>query len=116
MDFTENNPIYLQIADIFCESILSGKWKENERIPSIRELAIELEVNPNTAIRAFALMETEGVIYNKRGIGFFVANGGFEKAKDLMKKEFIAKQLPQLKKTLSLLSISTNELIDLLKK
>ena len=79
MEFDQHKPIYLQIADAICERIdaiceriLTGTWPEGERIPSVRECGISLEVNPNTVARSYDELSTEGIIHNKRGIGYFV--------------------------------------------
>lgn len=100
----------MQIADYFCENILLKKWKENEKIPSVREIAVAMEVNPNTAMRAFVELQDLGIIYNKRGIGYFVAEEGSNKALAFKKDEFIKKELPKLFKTLKMLNLSCQEL------
>ena len=75
MDFKESRPIYLQIADKICGEILTGKFAENERIPSVREYASGLEVNANTVVRSYDFLQNKDIIFNKRGIGYFVAEG-----------------------------------------
>ena len=110
MEFIENQPIYMQIADNFCENILLEKWKANERIPSVRDIAVTMEVNPNTAMRAFVYLQEKDIIYNKRGIGYFVAEEGYQKALELRRAEFIQKDLPALMKTMKLLDISCDEM------
>lgn len=110
MEFLENQPIYMQIADNFCENILLQKWKSNERIPSVRDIAVTLEVNPNTAMRAFVYLQEKDIIYNKRGIGYFVAEEGYQKALELKRAEFIERDLPVLMKTMKLLDISCKEM------
>ena len=72
MEFNQNKPIYLQIADGISEKILSGELKEGDRILSVRELGGELGVNPNTAMRSYEKLTMDGIIYNQRGIGYFV--------------------------------------------
>ena len=73
MQFRETVSIYLQIADYICERILLKQWKVDERIPSVRELAMQLEVNPNTVMRTYDFMQQQSIIYNQRGIGYFVS-------------------------------------------
>ena len=73
MNFKEAKAIYLQIADRICDEILLGQYKEEERIPSVREYAAIVEVNANTAMRSFDYLQSQEVIYNKRGIGYFVS-------------------------------------------
>ena len=69
MDFKENKAIYLQIADRICEEILTGVFREEERVPSVREYAVKVEVNVNTVMRSYDKLQGDGVIYNRRGIG-----------------------------------------------
>lgn len=116
MEFIENQPIYVQIADNFCENILLQKWKPNQRIPSVREIAVTMEVNPNTAMRAFIYLQEKDIIFNKRGIGYFVAEEGYEKALELKRAEFIEKDLPIVMKTMKLLDISCQEMEALYKE
>lgn len=110
MEFNENRAIYLQIAELICERILSGYLKEDERIPSVREMAIQLEVNPNTVMRTFEFLQSKDIITNKRGIGYFVSPGGAKTAMDFRREEFITKELPLVFKTVHLLNIDFNEL------
>lgn len=110
MDFIDNQPIYMQISDYFCENILTKEWKENEKIPSVREIAVLVEVNPNTAIRAYTFLQDQGIIYNKRGIGYFVAEDGFTKALEMRKDEFIRKDVPIFFKTMNLLNLNCSDM------
>ncbi|WP_422348316.1 GntR family transcriptional regulator [Flagellimonas sp.] len=110
MDFDNSKPIYLQIVDFFYENILSKQWQEGSRIPSVREVAMMVEVNPNTAIRAFNHLQDLEVIYNKRGIGYFVSDNGFTTVSDIKRKEFLEQNLPSLFKQMSLLDIGIEEL------
>ena len=73
MNFKESKAIYLQIADRICDEVLLGQYQEEERIPSVREYAAVVEVNANTVMRSYDYLQTQGVIYNKRGIGYFVS-------------------------------------------
>lgn len=114
MDFKEPTAIYQQIADYGLDQILSGHWAIEERIPSVRSLAGEVGVNPNTVMRAFDYLDREGIIYNQRGKGFYVSKDGLENARTLRKNQFMQTTLPQLASDLSLLKISTDELIEML--
>src|SRR5271169_1688117 len=66
MEFQESQAIYLQIADMLCENVLRGSWKPGDRVPSIRELAESIAVNPNTVVRAYSYLQDHGIIYNQR--------------------------------------------------
>jgi GntR family transcriptional regulator len=113
MEFRENRAIYLQIADLVCENVLSGTWKPGERIPSIRELAESIQVNPNTAMRTFGYLEDQGIIHNQRGIGFFLSEDAYEITRELKKKTFISRELPQVFRTLDLLRMGFEDLAGL---
>ena len=91
MDFKETQAIYLQIVDLVCDHIVTGKWKAQERIPSVRELGVQLEVNPNTVMRAYDYLQAREIICNKRGVGFFVTEGASKQitARYLPANEFI---------------------------
>ena len=110
MEFRDNQAIYLQIADLMCENILTGLWKPGDRIPSIRELAESIEVNPNTVMRTFGYMEDQGIIHNQRGIGFFLSDGAFETTRELKRKRFVSRDLPQVFQTMDLLRMGLDDL------
>ena len=72
MNFSNDKAIYIQMAERLCDEILSGQYKEDERIPSVREYAVLLQVNTNTAMKAYDQLARDEIIYNKRGLGYFV--------------------------------------------
>jgi GntR family transcriptional regulator len=111
MEFRDNEPIYLQIAAYAGQNILLGKWQADQKIPSVRDLAIELQVNLNTVLRAYEFLENQGVIYIKRGLGNFVAPNGQEKAKAYRKERFIQQDLPVFFTNVYLLGISQEEIL-----
>lgn len=79
MNFQESNKaIYLQIADKICDDIIAGTLLPGGRIPSVREYAATLEVNANTVMRSYEHLERLGIIFNRRGIGFFIADRAAE--------------------------------------
>jgi GntR family transcriptional regulator len=110
MQFRESQAIFLQIADYVCEKILLKEWAAGERIPSVRELAIQLEVNPNTVMRTYEYLQQQGIIFNQRGIGFFTAEDAMSQAATYRKKAFIEKDLPQVFRSLYLLGMDMDEL------
>ncbi|RZK81695.1 MAG: GntR family transcriptional regulator [Pedobacter sp.] len=110
MEFRDNEAIYLQIAGYVGENIMLGRWPVDEKIPSVRELAVELQVNPNTVVRAFEFLQQKEVISNKRGIGFFVAADAIEKIKTYSKERFLNNELPEFFRNLYLLNISIDEI------
>jgi len=116
MDFKDTKAIYLQIADYVCEQILLQRWKENDRILSVRELGVALEVNPNTVLRAYDFLQNKEIILNKRGIGYFVADNAIVQVKQYKRHQFIETDLPELIKTMQLLNMSFEELEALAKR
>jgi DNA-binding transcriptional regulator YhcF (GntR family) len=113
MEFKDNQAIYLQIADLMCENVLAGMWKPGDRIPSIRELAESIQVNPNTVMRTYGYMEDQGIIHNQRGIGFFLSDRAYEITREMLKKSFVSRDLPQVWKTMDLLRMGFEDLQDL---
>ncbi len=116
MNFSNDKAIYIQIAERLCDEILAGKYKEDERIPSVREYAVLLEVNANTTVKSYDLLAGEGVIYNKRGLGYFVSAGAKKQIKKARKQEFMKERLPELARQMALLDISIDEVKDELEK
>jgi DNA-binding transcriptional regulator YhcF (GntR family) len=110
MEFRDNEAIYLQIAAYVSENILLGKWPAEQKILSVRDLAVELEVNPNTVMRSYEFLQNQGVIYNKRGLGLYVAPDGCDKVKAYRKERFIQQELPVFFKNIYLLDIGPEDL------
>ncbi|MBT8233344.1 MAG: GntR family transcriptional regulator [Saprospiraceae bacterium] len=113
MEFKKNQTIYMQIADFICENIMSQNWPEGEKIASVREFAARVEVNPNTVMRTYSHLQDEGIIFNKRGIGFFVQDGASEKITNMQKQDFINNILPDFFKKMKVLKIEFSELKEL---
>ena len=109
MEFKDNEAIYLQIAGYVSELILRGKWPPDSKIPSVRELAGDLQVNPNTVMRTYELLQSQGVLYNKRGIGFFVAPAAVEQVQSTRRERFLSQELPEVFSTMLLLGIGLPE-------
>lgn len=109
MDFKSEKPIYQQIVDFVCDHIAGGRWPEGERIPSVRDLAAQLQVNPNTAMRAYERLQLAEIITNTRGIGFFVAEGAKAKVVALKRTEFFEVTLPEVFDTMETLGIPMDE-------
>lgn len=110
MQFRDNQAIYMQIADLLCENILSGVWTPGGRIPSIRETAEASQVNPNTVVRTYAYLEDRGIIRNQRGVGFFLSEEAFRITRELKRQTFETRDLPRIFRIMDLLRISVEEL------
>ena len=116
MEFRDNEAIYLQIAALVSENILLGKWPGEQKIPSVRDLAVELEVNPNTVMRSYEFLQNQGFIYNKRGLGLFVAPDGRDKVKVYRKERFIQQDLPEYFRNIYLLDMDLDDIAALYKR
>jgi len=116
MDFDTNRPIFQQIADRMLSLILQGKWPTGERIPSVRDMAVQFEVNPNTVMRSYTHLQELEIIFNKRGVGYFVSIDGAKNVLKVQREEFLNRDLPQLLEKMESLQMSVEELIILLNK
>ena len=110
MNFAAEKPIYLQIVDVIADRILSGDLRGGDRIPSVREYGADIGVNPNTMMRSYEKLTADGVIYNKRGIGYFVADDARDTVLSARRKEFIEKELPAIRERMRLLGITWDEI------
>ncbi len=110
MEFNVHKPIYLQISDTICDKILGDEWREEERIPSVRELGITLGVNPNTIMRTYDHLQSIEIIYNKRGVGYYVTAGAKATIVSLQREQFIKEELPKITKRMNLLGLKPSDI------
>lgn len=111
MNFKDNKAIYLQIAERICDEILLGKYKEEERIPSVREYASLVEVNLNTVMRSFEYLQASEVIFNKRGLGYFVSEGAQLRILSIRKTRFLQNEIDDFFRQIYLLNIPIEEVV-----
>ena len=114
IDFKSTKGIFQQIAENLCHQILEGILPPGERVPSVRDLAVEFEVNRNTLLRTYSILENAGIIVNKRGIGFFVSENAIELIHESEKTEFYNNELPAFIQKVKLLKLTAEDLKDLL--
>ncbi|RHJ91415.1 GntR family transcriptional regulator [Parabacteroides bouchesdurhonensis] len=110
MNYHTSQSIFIQIADRICDRVLSGEYMADSRIPSVRELAVEMEVNPNTVMRSFERLQTNNIIYNKRGIGYFISPEAEHKIRQMRHNQFVDEVLPAVFKEMQLLGVGLDEL------
>lgn len=114
MEFENNRrAIYLQIADKIMDDIMAGLHPVEERIPSVREYAAMVEVNANTVMRAYDYLTREEIIFNRRGIGFFVKPGAQNVIAAMRKRMFFETEMPKLFTRLHAIGITPDELSSL---
>ena len=112
MTFKEQNPIYMQIAERICDEILRGVYPESERLPSVREYAAQVEVNVNTVVRSYDWLSQNDIIFNKRGLGYFVSPGAIGRIAEVRRDDFFRVQVPELLQRMHTLGISEKELLE----
>lgn len=112
MNFNNSQSIFIQIADRVCDRVLSGEYQADARIPSVREMAVEMEVNPNTVMRSFERLQINDIIYNKRGIGYFIASDAEQKIREMRHNQFVEEVLPSVFKEMHLLGVNLSELTE----
>lgn len=110
---TSGKPIFLQIAEHIMLQITAKKYNDGDRLPSVREYATQAEVNANTMMRTYDYLERNGVIYNKRGIGFFVAPEAATTIRKLLSEQFFSSELPPVFNTLRTLGVTAEQLASL---
>lgn len=114
MDFKDQKPIYLQIAEHICDEIIRHTYPEGERLPSVREYATQVEVNVNTLVRSYDWLSQREIIHNKRGMGYYVSPGAEEKIREMRKQIFFEEQLPEIVRTMKTLGIDKQEVIKII--
>ena len=109
MQFNNDKPIYLQLADRLSDDIVDGKYNDDDRVPSVREFGMCVEVNTNTAMKADDMLSRDNVIYNRRGLGYFVTPGAREKIMESRRNEFMTSVLPDIFRQMRMLGIGIEE-------
>ncbi len=112
MEVDKNIPIYVQIANIIENQILTGDLKEEDSSPSTNDFARIYDINPATARKGLNILVDEGVLYKKRGLGMFVNVGAKEKIIEKRKHRFLNETIPNLLKEGERLNIDRDEIID----
>ena len=112
--FNGNSPVFMQIAERLRAEIFNGRYLPDDQIPSVRQLAFEASVNPNTVQHALSFLETEGLIVSKGTVGRFVTSdqGILERSKEIFRREAVREVL----ETATSLGITKQELIEIIKE
>ncbi len=110
MGIKENRPIYLQLADWLMDEIIAEHFLPDERVPSVRDCAARSEVNANTAVRAYEHLEKANIIYNKRGLGYFVAPNAVKLIVEARRQEFFTNEMTYFFSRLRTMGMTPEEL------
>jgi len=112
----ESRPLFLQVASLLEESILSGAYEEESQVPSVADLSVNLRINPATALKGVNLLVERGLLVKKRGLGMFVVKGAREtlrrERQTLFYKDYILPLVEEAKR----LSIREEELLEMLRR
>lgn len=111
MEFQNTQPIFMQIVDYVCDKVLRGQIAADQQLPSVRELAVELEVNPNTVMRAVERLLQQGIAYSQRGRGNYLAPEAPERIRAMRRQRLAADTLPRLADEMFLLGMKPDELV-----
>jgi GntR family transcriptional regulator len=110
MNFKPNYPIYLQVADFICEKVLKGEWRDGDKLPALKDLAVTTSVNPNTVIKALSFLVDHNILSTQRGVGYFMTHNARAITLDLKRKQFIEEVLPDVFSSMDLLGLGLFDL------
>jgi len=116
VNFKPNYSIYLQVADFVCEKVLTSVWRDGEKLPAVKDLAVLTSVNPNTVIKALTWLQDNDILVTQRGVGYFLTEGAVSKTLALKRRQFIEEDLPDVFATMQLLDLGLDELETLYQK
>ncbi len=116
MEFTQDKPIYRQIIDACYARILTGEWRAGERVPSVRELAVEVAVNTHTILKAYEYLQTHEIIVSRRGMGFYLTADAVDKVNAARREEFFNTTLPAVAAEMRLLGITVDEVVERMRR
>ena len=116
MPFTEEKPIYLQVAEQIEDAILAGAFAEEQQVPSTTEISARYRINPATALKGINLLVDAGILYKKRGLGMFVTKGAPQTIKEARKQAFFQTYIGGLIEEAQKLGLSKDQLIDMIER
>lgn len=106
-----DQPIFRQLAAKISEQILQGVWLEQQALPSVRAVAVDLKINHLTVMKSYQLLADENLVEKKRGQGTYVTKGALQKLKASAHQSFINAQIPAIAETLGIIDMSVEELV-----
>ncbi len=95
-DWTDDQPIYRQLKDKVVRAILDGSLREGEPLPSVRTIAVELQINPLTASRAYQELAAEGLVEKRRGLGMYIVEGARKALLEAERRRFLEHEWPRI--------------------
>lgn len=116
LDFNIDKPIYLQLSEELEDAIIAGAYQEETQIPSTTEISVNYKINPATALKGINILVDNGIVYKKRGLGMFVANGAKGKILEQRKVDFFESYIKSLVTEAKKLSISKEDILKMLER
>lgn len=114
--FTDDKPLYIQIAEQLKDAIFTGTFEEETQIPSTTELSVSLQINPATVLKGMNILVSENVIYKKRGLGMFVSTGATEKIRKKRQESFYEDFISPLVSEAQKLGLNKDEINSLIER
>lgn len=114
--FTDDKPLYIQIAEQLEDAIFTGTFPEETQIPSTTELSVSLQINPATVLKGMNILVSENVIYKKRGLGMFVSTGATEKIRNKRQESFYEDFISPLVSEAQKLGLNKDEINSLIER
>lgn len=111
MEFRSDKPIYRQIIDYAFGCIIGGGWQPGGKVPSVREMSVQLAVNSHTVLKAYDYLQNNGIIVSRRGMGFYLADDAPERVNVELRTEFFETTLADVFDEMSRLGVSIDELV-----
>lgn len=116
IDFNSEKPIFIQVAELIEDAILSGTFMEEAQIPSMTEISVSYKINPATALKGINILVDKGLVYKKRGVGMFVCKGACKKLRTERKDLFFENYIKGVVKEAKRLQISTDEIKSMIER
>ncbi len=116
LNLDQEKPIFIQIAEGIEEGILTGAFPEESQIPSITEFSVNYKINPATALKGINLLVDEGIVFKKRGVGMFVAEGAVGKLQKKRQDQFYDNYVSRLVEEAKRLGITSDEIIAMIER
>ena len=105
-------PVYVRLRETIADSILSGKYRDGDPLPSVRALAAEQQANPLTVAKAYQGFQDEGLVTVRRGVGLFVAPGARVRLRDGERRRFVEEEWPAIRERMNRLGIDPAQLLE----
>ncbi len=116
LNLDQEKPIFIQIAEGIEDGILTGAFPEESQIPSITEFSVNYKINPATALKGINLLVDEGIVFKKRGVGMFVAEGAVGKLQKKRQDQFYDNYVSRLVEEAKRLGITSDEIIAMIER